>query len=96
VSDPLDPRSSALERAAEWLLEELERRGGELAEETAAIELVRLFGGDVRDLAPDGRSTVAQHVRNALERAATAWPRELVWDAPARIWRLRDRPPPYR
>jgi hypothetical protein len=66
-----------------------------LDEDTAALELVRLFGADFCDIRSN-RFVVAKRVRDEVVKVATTWPRELVWDQRARGWRLKDRAPPYR
>jgi hypothetical protein len=87
---------SSLADAAAWLLAEVERRGGTLDEDVATLEIVRLFGGDLCELTDDGRFVVAQRLRDEIERAATTWDRELVWDARLRAWQSRERRGPYR
>jgi hypothetical protein len=89
------PHPATITEVATWLLEEIERRGGSMDEDTAAIELVRLFGADFCDI-QNNRFVVARRVRDELTKVATTWPRELAWDQRARTWRLKDRSPPYR
>jgi hypothetical protein len=95
VSQPRPSEPARLSEVAKWLLEEIERRGGSLDEDTAAIELVRLFGADFCDLR-NNRFVVGQRVRDEVVKVATTWPRELGWDQRSRRWRLKDRTAPYR
>jgi hypothetical protein len=81
---------------ARWMLAELARRG-DLHEPTAALEIVRLFGGTFCDAASDGRFTIAPEVLDAFARASLLGEKEVVWSDEEHVWRFTPRSPrPYR
>jgi len=82
---------------ARWMLAELARRGGVLHESTAALEIIRLFGGSFCDVTPQGHYTVAVPVLDAFARAALLGENEVLWNDVERAWRFSARRPnPYR
>jgi hypothetical protein len=72
-------------RVARWMLAEIERRGGFLAEATAALEIVRLFDGPFVVVKPDGRYTLSPSMMRTFRRIAAD---RVRWDAAGRGWRL--------
>jgi hypothetical protein len=79
------------------MLAELARRDGTLAYDTAALEIVRLFGGHFSNALADDRLAISPDVLAKFDALARVSPREVVWEEPARRWSLRARPSaPYR
>jgi hypothetical protein len=94
---PPPPPPATAADVARWMLAELTRRHGFLSEPTAALEIVRLFGGDFTTLTPSGSFTIGRAVLDAFDRASILSDREVVWSDVERGWRLADRRPnPYR
>jgi hypothetical protein len=79
------------------MLAELSRRHGVLHEPTAALEVVRLFGGDFCHLTPEGTYTIGRDVLDAFARTALLGEHEVLWNDAERAWRFSARrPSPYR
>jgi hypothetical protein len=79
------------------MLDELGRRQGVLNEATAALEIVRIFGGDFCSVAPDGTFTIGRPVLDAFARACILGDKEVVWNDVEHAWRFSEsRANPYR
>ncbi len=70
---------------ARWLFDEITSRGGFFAEQTAALEIARLFDGPFVHSRMNGELAVRSSVLHALRQLAGD---RVKWDGVRRGWRL--------
>jgi hypothetical protein len=86
-----------VEDVARWMLAELPRRGGVLDYATAALEIVRLFGGAFCHPVGGREFAISPEVVAAFDAFAAVAPEEIVWNEEGRRWIMRSRADaPYR